>query len=359
MGGFFFAISLLPSLLPRAPYVQGVVSGVTLMIGYGLGAGGQALWDYLEIPKLRGRARTIVLGILVALIAWMTVNGVWKQVGWQNNIRELFGMEPTSPTSWPVILLTTVAVAALVLIVSRSLRVLFAKVAGWLGRHLPRRLAWVLGVAGLLLLFWVLLTGVLVKGFFAGANVMFSVRDTDTPPAVSQPLGPESSGSPASLVAWDTLGRQGRIFTGWAPRAEQINTFSGGGAKEPIRAYVGLKSAETLQERADLLLAELQRTGAFDREVLVVATTTGTGFLDPRGVDPVEYMFNGDTAIAGVQYSYLPSWLSLLADKQAVRETSRVVFDTVHRTGRACPRSPGRSCTCTGCRWAPTAWAAS
>ena len=175
VAGFFFAVSLLPSLLPRAPYVQGVVSGVTLMIGYGVGAGGQALWDYLEVPKLRGRARTIVLGLLVALIAWMVVQGVWKQVGWQNDIRELFGMESTSPTSWPVILLTTVAVAALVLVVSRSLRVLFGKVAGWLGRHLPRRLAWVLGVTGLLVLFWVLLTGVLVKGFFAGANVMFSV----------------------------------------------------------------------------------------------------------------------------------------------------------------------------------------
>jgi uncharacterized membrane protein len=337
VAGFFFAVSLLPSLLPRAPYVQGVVSGVTLMIGYGVGAGGQALWDYLEIPKLRGRARTIVLGILLVLIAWMVVHGVWSQVGWQNNTRELFGMEPTSPTSWPVILLTTVAVAALILIVSRSLRVLFAKVAGWLGRHLPRRLAWVLGVTGLLVLFWVLLTGVLVKGFFAGANVMFSLRDTNTPPTVSQPFGPESSGSPASLAAWDTLGRQGRIFTGWAPGTGEINSFSGGGAKEPIRAYVGLKSADTLQARADLLLAELKRTEAFDRKVLVLATTTGTGFLDPRGVDPIEYMFNGDTAIAGVQYSYLPSWLSLLADKQAVRETSRVVFDTVHEYWASLP----------------------
>jgi uncharacterized membrane protein len=330
VAGIFFALSLLPSLLPRAPYVQGVVSGVTLMIGYGLGAGGQALWDYLEIPKLRGRARTVVLGILVAIIAWMTVQGVWRQVGWQNDIRALFGMEPTSPTTWPVILLTTVGVAALILIVSRSLRVLFGKVADWLDRKLPRRLAWVLGVTALLVLFWVLLTGVLVKGFFAAANVMFSVRDTDTPASVSQPVELERSGSPDSLAAWDTLGRQGRIFTGWGPRAEQINEFTGGGAKTPVRAYVGLQSAETLQERADLLLEELKRTNAFDREVLVVATTTGTGFLDPRGVDPIEYMFNGDTAIAGVQYSYLPSWLSLLADKQAVKETSRVVFDTVH-----------------------------
>ena len=337
VGGFFFAVSLLPSLLPRAPYVQGVVSGITLMIGYGLGAGGQALWDYLGIPKLKGRARTIVLGLLMAFVAWLTFRAVWQQVGWQNDTRELFGMEPVSPSTWPVILLTTVLVAALILIVSRSLRVLFGAVARWLGRHLPPRLAWVLGVTGLLLLFWLLLTGVLVKGFFAGANVMFSVRDTDTPAPVSQPVEPERSGSTASLAAWDTLGRQGRIFTGWGPRAEQINTFSGGGAKEPIRAYVGLKSAETLQERADLLLSELKRTGAFDREVLVVATTTGTGFLDPNGVDPVEYTFNGDTAIGGVQYSYLPSWLSLLADKQAVRETSRVVFDTVHEYWASLP----------------------
>ena len=229
VAGFFFAVSLLPSLLPRAPYVQGVVSGITLMIGYGLGAGGQALWDYLEIPKLRGRARTIVLGVLVALIIWMTLQGAWKQVGWQNDIRELFGMEPVSPTSWPVILLTTIGVAALILIVSRSLRVLFANVGHRLGRHLPRRLAWVLGVTALLLLFWVLITGVLVKGFFAGANVMFSLRDSDTPASVSQPVEPERSGSPDSLSAWDTLGRQGRIFTGWGPSAEQINEFTGEG----------------------------------------------------------------------------------------------------------------------------------
>ena len=114
------------------------------------------------------------------------------------------------------------------------------------------------------------------------------------------------------------------------PTVEQIDEFSGGGAVEPIRVYVGLDTEPTLQGRADLLLAELQRTGAFDREVLVVATTTGTGFLDPAAVDPLEYMFNGDTAIAGVQYSFLPSWISLLADQDAVKETSRVVFDTVN-----------------------------
>ena len=330
VAGFFFALSVLPSLLPRAGYVQGIASGVTAMIGYGIGAGAKWLWDYLGIPKLKGRTRTIVLGALIALVVWAAVFSAWRQVGWQNEIRTMFGMPSVSWTVWPVIIAVALLTAVLLLVVARSLRLLFRTVLGWLGRKLPRRLAIVLGIAGLLLLFWLLITGLLVNGFFAVSNVMFSSRDGATSVGIEQPQSANRSGSPDSLVAWDQLGRQGRSFVALGPSVEQINAFSGGGAMEPIRAYVGLKSADTLQGRADLLLAELKRAGAFEREALVVTTTTGTGFLDPNGVDPVDYIFNGDDAIAGVQYSYLPSWISLLADQRAVKETSRVVFDTIH-----------------------------
>lgn len=330
VAGFFFALSLQPSLLPRAAYVQGLASGVTLMIGYGIGAGGQALWDYLGIPKLKGRARSVVVGTLVILITLAVVLSVWRQVGWQNEIRALFGMPSVAWTVWPTILVVASIAAALILIVSRSLRLLFRTVLRWLARHLPRRLAVVLGVSGLLVLLWLLVTGVLVNGLFTVANTMFSTRDGDTSPGIEQPVSTLRSGSPDSLVQWDQLGRQGRSFVARGPSVARLDAFSGGGALEPIRAYVGLKSADTLQARADLLLAELKRAGAFERDAVVVATTTGTGFLDPHGVDPVEYIFNGDVAIAGVQYSYLPSWISLLADQQAVKETSRVVFDTIH-----------------------------
>lgn len=331
VAGFFFALSVLPSLLPRAGYVQGIASGVTAIIGYGIGAGAQWVWDYLGIPKLKGRARTIVLGVLVALVLWAAVFSAWRQVGWQNEIRTMFGMPTVSWTVWPVIIGVAVLTFVLLLIISRSLRLLFRTVFGWLGRKLPRRLAIVLGIAGLAVVFWLLITGVLVNGFFGISNMIFSTRDGSTPAGIEQPQSAARSGSPESLVAWDQLGKQGRSFVALGPSAEQINEFSGGGAMEPIRAYVGLKSADTLQGRADLLLAELKRSGAFDREALVVTTTTGTGFLDPNGVDPVDYIFNGDDAIAGVQYSYLPSWISLLADQKAVKETSRVVFDTIHR----------------------------
>jgi uncharacterized membrane protein len=331
VAAFFFALSLLPSLLPRAGYAQGVISGVTLMIGYGIGAGSQSLWDYLGIPKLTGRTRTIVLDFLVALVVGLALFAAWRQVGWQNEIRALFGIPQVSWTVWPVIIGVALLTAVLLLIVARSLRLLFRTVFGWLGRRLPYRLAVVLGGAGLLLLFWLMITGLLFNGLLSVLNSGFSTTDESTAAGIEQPQAAERSGSPASLVKWDDLGRGGRSFVASGPSVAQINEFSGGGAMEPIRAYVGLESADTPQGRADLLLAELRRAGAFEREALVVATTTGTGSLDPNGVDPIDYIFNGDDAIAGVQYSYLPSVLSLLSEQRAVGETSLAVFDTIHQ----------------------------
>ena len=331
VGLLFFAVSVQPSLLPRAAYIQGIASAVSFMIGYGLGAGGAAVWSFLRVPPLRGRARTIVMGVLVALLAWIVAAAIWRQVGWQNEIRELFGMPSISWTTWPIILGVGLLVAALLLVISRSLRLLFRTVGRWLSSWMPRRVAITLGAIALGLIAWGLVTGVIVNGFFTVSNAIFSTRDGATTEGVVRTESTLRSGGPESLVKWEELGRQGRSFVSTALTVEELDSLSGGGAKEPIRVYVGLKSAPTLQERADLLLEELKRTDAFDRKVLVVATTTGTGFLDPNGVDPVDVIANGDSAIAGVQYSYLPSWISLLADQEAVKETSQVVFRTIHQ----------------------------
>jgi len=99
---------------------------------------------------------------------------------------------------------------------------------------------------------------------------------------------------------------------------------------EPIRVFAGTASAGTPQSRADLVLAELRRTHAFDRRLLAVATATGRGWVDPTLADPLEYMYGGDTAIASMQYSVLPSWLSLVADKDRALQAGRVLFDTIH-----------------------------
>ena len=48
-------------------------------------------------------------------------------------------------------------------------------------------------------------------------------------------------------------------------------------------------------------------------------------------------MNNGDTAVAGVQYSYLPSWISLLADQSKVKDTSSIVFTKVYDYWKTLP----------------------
>ncbi|HSJ84585.1 MAG TPA: alpha/beta-hydrolase family protein [Acidimicrobiia bacterium] len=332
-----FVLSLLPSLLPKLSVTQGVVSGISFMVGYGLGAGWQWAWNYLGLSKPHGWVWALLRWLWFAVLTYLLLTAMWRFVGWQNNVRDTFGMERISAMIWLTIIPVAFASSALILIIVRSLRKLFGFLTRWLGKVFPRRLAVLLGGVGLVLMLWGLWSGVLVNTFFAVANQVFAPRDTATAEGITQPTSELRSGSPESLVAWETLGEKGRTFVATGPSVDELNAFHGDSAMEPIRVYVGLRSAETVEARAQLVLDELIRTGAFDREVLVVATTTGTGFLEPNAMSALEYVLNGDVAVAGAQYSYLPSWISLLADQDEVKETSQTVFKTIHAYVSALP----------------------
>ena len=287
-GSLFFVLSLLPSLLPRTSVTQGVVSGVTVLFGYGLGVFGQWAWLYLGIPRLGSRAWTAARRILYALMIGVLLFTMWRFVGFQNNLRDVFGMDRVSAMVWLTIVPVAVLVAALLLIIVRAFRRLLHLLTRWLDRLLPARVARLLGAVFLGLILWGLWSGVLVNGFFAAANQMFAPRDAATDEGIVQPQDETVSGGPSSLVAWDDLGRKGRTFVATPTPASDLNAFHGDGAVEPIRVYVGIKSGETHEERAALILKELIRTGAFEREVLIVATTTGTGFLEPNAMTALE-----------------------------------------------------------------------
>ena len=101
-------------------------------------------------------------------------------------------------------------------------------------------------------------------------------------------------------------------------------------AMEPIRAFAGLETSDDSETRAEMAVADLDRAGGFQRKYLMVATTTGSGWISPGAVDSFEYMTGGDSAIVGMQYSYLPSWISYLVDQQRAREAGRDLFDAVY-----------------------------
>jgi uncharacterized membrane protein len=138
-------------------------------------------------------------------------------------------------------------------------------------------------------------------------------------------------------VGWDALGVTGRQFVSGGPSRAQLSAFSGRPASTPIRVYAGLDRARTLDQAADAVVAELFRTRAFDRAVLAVATTSGTGWLDPSLTDSLEYLYNGDTAIASLQYADLPSWIDQVLYPGQAAEAGRVLFDRVHAAVRARP----------------------
>ncbi|MFI9634058.1 alpha/beta-hydrolase family protein [Nocardia sp. NPDC051929] len=108
---------------------------------------------------------------------------------------------------------------------------------------------------------------------------------------------------------------------------------------EPIRAYAGLASGgDSIRENAELAADELERAGGFDRAVVAVAVTTGTGWINESLASSLEYMYSGDTAIVGLQYSYLPSWLSFLVDKERARQAGEAQFGAVYDKWKKLPR---------------------
>ena len=145
-------------------------------------------------------------------------------------------------------------------------------------------------------------------------NAAFSrqfARVNVAPTGLAAPASPLRSGGPGSAVAFDCLGAEGQQFVTSGPSAARISAYSGAPGVEPIRVYAGLDCAATPQARAALAVDELRRTGAFDRDLIVVAMTTGNGYLDPALVDAPELLTGGDIATVSSQYSVLPSWLSL------------------------------------------------
>ncbi|GAB3309060.1 alpha/beta-hydrolase family protein [Geodermatophilus aquaeductus] len=322
--------ALTPSLLPRGWVLQGLITGITAAIGYGLGV--TVAWFVAEATEGRVRAgvRRRAWQVLAVAGPLLCLAALWLGAGWQREVHELMGLDP--PEGWSSIGVVVVAVPVLVALVAvgRGIRVLARWLVRALGRLLPRRVARPLGVAAVTVLVVFLLNGVLFQGLVEAMNSAFSVKDDGTEEGATQPTAPERSGSPDSLVPWADLGLQGRNFTGTGPTPRELAAFSGRPAREPVRAYVGLASADDVRDRAALAVLELQRAGGFDRAVLVVVTTTGTGWVDPAASDSLEYEFGGDTAMVAMQYSYLPSWLSFLVDQVKARDAGRALFDAVY-----------------------------
>ncbi len=325
----FATLSFTPSLLPHPPAYQGVVAGVDGAIGYGLGVAGAWVWrQYADRDARRPSARARrILGIAAPAVLLV---GILLGLRWQRQSAALIGTEPESVASALLVPVVGVLVFVVLVALGRTVRTAYRKLAGWLERHMGRRAARATGVVVLTGALFLGLTGVAWNWAISALDGSLAVGDLTTPRNVSKPTTELRSGSPGSLISWDSLGRQGRIFVAGGPDAEQISELTGKPAEEPIRIFAGVSSADTIEKSARLAVDDLERAGGFSRGSLLVTTTTGTGWVEPSASSSFEYLTGGDSAIVAMQYSHLPSWMSYMVDHTAARLAGRDLFDAVY-----------------------------
>jgi uncharacterized membrane protein len=336
-GTLFFCLSLTPSLLPRDWLFAGLIGGINASIGYAIGVAiGKAVdhfalrrrpwWPPTKRVMYQIKAVTIALSIAASILVLIPA------AAWQRQVSALMGIEGPATLGYLRTLFAALVVGGACVGASRVVLDAIKLLARRLMRrwHLHHEVALFIGTAIVVVLLITLINGVLYRGFLAGASRVFQPQNSTTRAGVHQPTEPERSGSPTSLAAWDTLGYEGRNFVATGPDLDALARVNGRPAKEPIRVYAGLQTADTDVARTDVIVRELERTGAFDRKLLVIIPTTGTGWVNPVAARSIETMYNGDTALVGMQYSYLPSWISFLGDRDKSIESARLLIDTIH-----------------------------
>ncbi|WP_102145177.1 alpha/beta hydrolase [Mycobacterium hubeiense] len=339
VGLVFLWFSLTPSLLPRGPLFQGLVSGAAGAIGYGLGVFGVWLVRYMRSKDTSPPAprwawlALVVVGILgtIGMIVWFHV--------WQDDVRDLMGVPRLGFWDHPLTAVLSIVVLFVLVEIGQAVGKLVRYLTRQLNRFAPPRVSAVVVVVLLVALSIALLNGVVVRFAMSTLNNTFETVNDETDPDFPAPTSRLRSGGPESLVSWESLGHQGRIFVAAGPTVEELSAFNGAPAVEPIRAYAGLNSADGIKATAELAARELVRTGGLDRDVVAVATTTGTGWINEAEASALEYMYNGDTAIVSMQYSFLPSWLSFLVDKENARQAGQALFEAVDALVREMPEA--------------------
>jgi uncharacterized membrane protein len=344
LGTVFALQAMTPSLMPRSWVYQAVASGISGAIGYGIGVLIAALarrtrtyrtcarWllDHVSPHVIRRAWQALVVAVPSSLVLVLVAAS-----DWQRETRVLVGLPPETSSGWLRAAPVIIGIVAAVVTVFRIGRLAARLIAGLLRRRVrfPRRIAQAVGLGVVVALALVFLDGVALRWALGAADATFSLANDQTLAGVHQPRSSERSGSPASLSPWATLGSHGQQFVDGGPSAAEMSTAAGipvAQVKVPIRVYVGLEGARTPTARAKLAVAELERTGAFDRAVICVMTSTGTGWIDSAAPRALELMYGGNTATVTTQYSYLPSWISFLFDRPRAGDEGRALFDAVY-----------------------------
>lgn len=332
-----YGVSVSPSLLARSWQWHAVASGVLSAVGYIVGLTIQRFYA-LVVPRLGVEITApqslsiafravLLLGFFLWFLRWLLQS--YRE---RKRANHLVGMRGETLGEY---LLGTFCAFILMLVllgIAWGLQWIGRAIVIVLSQWMHMVFALALSLLILVVIVYALTSKVLLKlgiNFFTRHARKMNNR---TAKGIVQPQVPERSGSPHSLSSWRAVGGQGRVFLGRGPSRADIEAVTGCSAMEPIRVYAGMpEEGQSLQNAADLVVEELHRTGAFDRAVILIATSTGSGWVDEWQVQPLEYLTRGNCATASMQYSFVPSSINFLTDLDVSEEAAVILFETIRR----------------------------
>lgn len=330
-----YAVSVSPSLMARSWAWHAVASGILVACGYVAGVVVQNVAQL--VIRLTGltisASEPVELGFRIGIGALFALWWLYAVIQSYRRARKAAALVNMPGETFGEYLLGTagaVVVSWVLLRIVGALNGLCWMLIASLDTHMPRPAAIVVSMVILFAIMFFLTSKVILRGgigFFRRKAEQLNMR---TARGIYQPVVPERSASPASSVTWESVGGQGRVFLGRGPSRLDIAQVCGGVAMEPIRVYSGMPTGGSgIEQAAATVVAELHRTGAFDRAVILIAASTGSGWVDEWQVQPLEFLTRGNCATASLQYSYVPSALNWLTGLEPAQEASAALFAAV------------------------------
>ena len=330
-----YAVSVSPSLMARSWAWHAVASGILVACGYVAGVVVQNVAQL--VIRLTGltisASEPVELGFRIGIGALFALWWIYVVIQSYRRARKAAALVNMPGETFGEYLLGTagaVVVSWMLLRIVGALNRLCWMLIASLDAHMPRPAAIVVSMVILFAIMFFLTSKVILRGgigFFRRKAEQLNMR---TARGIYQPVVPERSASPASSVTWESVGGQGRVFLGRGPSRLDIAQVCGGVAMEPIRVYSGMPTGGSgIEQAAATVVAELHRTGAFDRAVILIAASTGSGWVDEWQVQPLEFLTRGNCATASLQYSYVPSALNWLTGLEPAQEASAALFAAV------------------------------
>ncbi len=327
----FFALTMTPTLIPRSWQLQGLLAGLTAAIGYGLGSFilkiVRGYVSKIEPDELKKKRLWQVLYIAGPILV---IASVLAGEHWDKQLRQLMTMDYREPWQVVTMVILSVVFAVILIGVGRGVKGFFHFLDLLAKKIMPPKVAKIVGfslAAGFVI--YVILGG-LAQNIFSAIDYAASIKNDTVQTDLAIPTTPLRSGSPESYISWEQLGAKGREFIAGGPSVDEINSFSNRKtAVEPIRIYGGLRYADTLDERIDLILKELERTDAYARKAIFIQTPSGNGEIPPVNADAPEYILDGDTAQVALQYSYAPSATTMLTNPGVGNEAGEKIVNAI------------------------------